>query len=112
MIAGTLSNYSINYQITGLLDYPLQGSARQFGGNPIDETASRAQLRMRLHQRLRNVVGLEQEIFPFVWRRLIGKPPQIALRPVDIVQREANQRQAASLAAILVWIAPLSFLVG
>src|SRR5438105_4459300 len=66
---------------------------------------------MSADQRLCYFICFAQQVPALFWSGLIGKPPQVALRPLHIIEREANQCEPATLAPILLRIAPLALFV-
>src|SRR6185295_4541105 len=69
-------------------------------------------LRLRGLERVRNLVGFEQQILALRGRGGIREVPEIALGARNIAVREPHHREAAALPAVLFRVEPLSLFVG
>src|SRR3954470_22587879 len=85
---------------------------RDFGAEAIEKRLLGRERGMLRQQRVRDLVGFEQQILAFAGGRGVRAAPQITLRPVDVAVGEARDRQPASLPRVLLRIAPLSLFVG
>src|SRR3954471_8129592 len=79
---------------------------RDFGAEAIEKRLLGGEAGMLRQQRVRDLVGFEQQIVALVSRRGAREAPQITLRALDVAVREAHDRQPAALPPVLLRIAP------
>src|SRR3954453_89107 len=85
---------------------------RDFGAEAIEKRLLGRERRMLRQQRVRDLVGLEQQILPLIGRGGVREAPEVTLGAVDVAIREAHDGQPASLPRVLLRIAPLALFVG
>src|SRR6185295_3116681 len=83
-----------------------------FGADPVEKWPVRRQRRVLREERVRDLVGLEQQVLAFAGRRAVEAAPEVALRAGPVPVCEADHGQAAALTPVLLRIAPPSFFVG
>src|SRR5258708_6452543 len=83
-----------------------------FGADAVEKRPVRFQRPVSRQQRVRDLVGFEQQVLALVCGRLAHRAPEIARRAGGVAVREAHQRKAARLAAVLLRVRPLAPFLG